>query len=156
MAPTSDGRLTVRDFPGSGELGPLLAARTTQSAPFFDALAEGRLVLQRCSDCARVRGHVAPVCPHCGGESSSWAQLDGRGVVHSWIRYRRSYLSQFDELVPYVVLCVQLEEGPRLFGRLVDDDGEDPTPGMRVQAVVERWRDGRAAPAFMRAGRDAG
>jgi uncharacterized OB-fold protein len=152
MATRSDGALRVADFPGAGELAPLLPPATAQSAPFFDALREGRLVLQRCSGCGRVRAPIGPVCPYCGDESAAWATLSGRGTVHSWIRYRRSYLPEFEPLMPYVVLCVALEEGARLFGRLVDDDaGGDPYPGMPVEAVVERWPDGGVVQAFTRA-----
>jgi hypothetical protein len=43
-----DHDLPMRAFPGTGELAPLLPPLTEQTAPFFDALGEGRLVLQRC------------------------------------------------------------------------------------------------------------
>ena len=141
------------DFPGAGTLAPLLPPLTEQSAPFFDALREGRLVLQRCSGCGRARGHIGPVCPYCGGESSSWQTLSGAGAVHSWIRYRRSYLPEFEPLMPYVVLCVALDEGPRIFGRLIDADrgsGSDPFSGMRVETVFERWPDGGVVHVFTR------
>lgn len=143
-----------REFPGSGELGPLLPPLTEQSAPFFDGLRESRLLLQRCESCNRVRGHVGVVCPFCGGETSSWETAGGAGTVHSWIRYRRSYLPEFESLVPYVVLCVTLDEGPRIFGRLVDADGggdDDPFSGMPVEVVFERWSDGGVMHAFRRA-----
>jgi uncharacterized OB-fold protein len=150
-----DHALPMRAFPGTGELAPLLPPLTEQTAPFFDALSEGRLVLQRCSGCGRLRGQIGPVCPYCGDDSSSWQALSGRGAVHSWIRYRRSYLPAFEPLMPYVVLCVTLDEGPRLFGRLIDDDvgggdASDPFPGMLVETVVERWPDGGAVHAFTR------
>jgi len=144
---------TVRDFPGTGELASLLPPPTEQSAPFFDALREGRLVLQRCSGCNRVRGHIGPVCPYCSDESSSWQTMTGAGAVHSWIRYHRSYLPEFEPLMPYVVLCVMLDEGARIFGRLVDADRggvPDPFPGMLVDTVFERWPDGGVVHAFTR------
>lgn len=150
MTPTDSPR-PIRHFPGAGELAPLLPPLTEQSAPFFDALREGRLVLQRCSDCARARGRVSPVCPYCGGESASWQTASGTGAVHSWIRYRRSYLPQFEPLLPYVVLCVTLDEGPRIFGRLIDADrgrAPDPFPDMPVELVFERWPDDGVMHAF--------
>jgi uncharacterized OB-fold protein len=152
MATRSERTLPERAFPGTGELAPLLPPATAQTAPFFEALADGRLALQRCSGCGRVRNPVGPVCPSCGSESASWETLSGHGTVHSWIRYRRSYLPQFEPLMPYVVLCVTLDEGARIFGRLVDDaSGEDPNAGMPVEAVVERWPGGGAVHAFTRA-----
>jgi uncharacterized protein len=121
--------------------------RTRESAPFFDALREGRLVLQACADCGRLRQPIAPVCPYCGGRRFEWRQCSGAGRVHSWVRYRRSYLPEFESLMPYDVLCVGLAEGPRIFGRLVAR-GVEPEIGMEVSLVVERFPSGECAPAF--------
>jgi uncharacterized OB-fold protein len=121
--------------------------RTRESAPFFDALREGRLVLQACGDCGRLRQPTAPVCPHCGGRRFEWRQCSGAGRVHSWVRYRRGYLPEFEPLMPYEVLCVQLAEGPRIFGRLLRS-GVEPEIGMEVSLVVERFPSGECAPAF--------
>jgi uncharacterized OB-fold protein len=146
----ADGRLTVREFPGSGDPAYLLPPRTGDVAPFWDALREGRLTLQRCRDCGRARFPVAPVCPYCGGRSHDWQPLSGSGTVHSWIRYHRSYLPEFEPLMPYDVLCVALDDGPRMFGRLAGDAG-DPWIGMPVQAIVERFPGGECVPAFVAA-----
>ena len=142
--------LTVREFPGSGDPGYLLPPRNRDVAPFWDALREGRLTLQRCSGCGRARFPVAPVCPHCGGRSWEWQPLSGAGCVHSWIRYHRGYLPEFEPLMPYHVLCVALDDGPRMFGRLAGD-APDPWIGMPVQAIVERFPGGECVPAFVAA-----
>ncbi|MEA2318086.1 MAG: hypothetical protein QOD44_2275 [Solirubrobacteraceae bacterium] len=140
--------LQIRDFPGAGEDPEHLMPRVTRdNAPFFDGLAEGRLALQECGDCGRVRYPVAPVCPHCGGRALRWRELSGGGTVHSFIRYRRPYLPEFEALVPYIVLCVELDEGARLFGRLAGP--AEAEVGARVQAIVERWPSGRCVHAFV-------
>jgi uncharacterized OB-fold protein len=142
--------LQIRDFPGAGEDPEHLMPRITrENAPFFDGLAEGRLTLQACGDCGRVRYPVAPVCPHCGGRELRWHELTGRGTVHSFVRYRKCYLPEFEVLMPYVVLCVELDEGVRLFGRLADGE---PGIGARVQGIVERWPSGRCIHAFVACG----
>ena len=146
----ADGRLTVREFPGSGDPAHLLPPRTGDVAPFWDALREGRLTLQRCRDCGRARFPVAPVCPYCGGRSCDWQPLSGSGTVHSWIRYHRGYLPEFEPLMPYHVLCVALDDGPRMFGRLAGD-APDPWIGMPVKAIVERFPGGECVPAFVAA-----
>jgi uncharacterized OB-fold protein len=154
----SELRLDVVDAPVAAALGHLLPPVTAQNAPFFDALLEGRLVLQRCGSCGRVRASRGPVCPHCGSEEATWQAVNGRGAVHSWIRYLRSYLPELESLLPYIVLCVELAEGVRVFGRLREEAGAwpDPYPGMPVEAIVERWSDGIAMYAFTRAERSRG
>jgi len=142
------GRLEQRDFPGAGDGAALLPPRTRENAPYWEGLRERRLLLQRCGGCARARFPVAPVCPHCGSTAHSWQPLSGAGSVHSWVRYRRAYLPEFEPLIPYEVLCVSLEQGPRVFGRLLDAGPGEPSIGMGVQAVVERFAGGDCVLAF--------
>ena len=52
---------------------------------------EGRLVLQACEGCGRLRYPIAPVCPYCGA-ARRLARCGGDGTVHSWVRHRRGYL----------------------------------------------------------------
>ena len=144
--PASDGPLELREFAGAGDPSHLLPRRTRQNAPFFAGLAEGRLVLQRC-DAGHARYPVAPACPVCARTGARWDELAGTGQVHSWIRYRRGYLPEFEPLMPYVVVCVALDDGPRMFGRLVDAD-RDPRIGDRVRMLVERLASGRHTIAF--------
>jgi uncharacterized OB-fold protein len=142
-------RLELREFPGPGDGAALLPPRTPENAPHWEGLRERRLLLQRCGSCARARYPVAPVCPHCGAGEYGWDELSGAGSVHSWVRYRRAYLPQFEPLVPYEVLCVSLEHGPRVFGRLVGESGGgDPEIGTAVQALVERFAGGDCVLAF--------
>ena len=142
-----EGSLELREFAGAGDGAALLPPRTPQNAPYWDGLRERRLLLQRCSACERARYPVAPVCPHCGASGFRWEELAGTGAVHSWVRYRRAYLPEFESLLPYDVLCVSLDGGPRVFGRLVEGDGA-PEIGMAVQALVERFAGGDCALAF--------
>jgi uncharacterized OB-fold protein len=144
----SDGVLEIRAFPGAGEPDRLLPRRTRQNEPFFAALAEGRLQLQRCTECGHARYPVAPACPRCGVTDARWDELPGTGSVHSWIRYRKSYLPEFEPLMPYVVLCVALDDGPRMFGRLAGAEG-DPAVGDRVRMVTERFASGQHTIAFI-------
>jgi hypothetical protein len=137
--------LELRDFPGAGDPTRLLPAQSTENAPFWNALAQGHLMAQACAACARTRHPIAPVCPYCSAVEFAWRALRGSGILHSWARYHRSYLPEFEPLMPYVVLCVSLDDGPRMFGRLASGE---PSIGMRVQAIVERFGGGGHALAF--------
>jgi uncharacterized OB-fold protein len=142
-----DGVLELRDFPGTGDPTRLLPRRTALNEPFFAGLADRRLRLQRCAACGHARYPVAPACPRCGSTDARWVQLAGTGAVHSWIRYRRSYLAEFEPLMPYVVVCIALDDGPRMFGRLAGAEG-DPAVGDRVRMIVERLPSGTHTFAF--------
>jgi uncharacterized protein len=140
--------LALREFPGAGDPAYLLPPHNRDVAPFWDSLREGRLRFQYCESCGRARYPIAPVCPHCGGSAQTWREHPGNGTVHSWVRYQRSYLPEFEPLLPYVVLCVELEGGPRIYGRLAAADVE-PAVDMRVAAVIERFPGGDCVVAFI-------
>jgi uncharacterized protein len=142
--------LDERAFPGAGDPSRLLPPLSTDLAPFLDGLRERRLVLRRCEDCAQFRHPPGPVCPYCGSPRHAPAEVSGQGAVHSWIRYHRSYLPEFEPLMPYVIVSAGLDEGPRIFGRLCDG-GEEPYIGMPVRAIVERCESGICLPAFVSA-----
>lgn len=147
MTPVRSRPILDRSFP----IDPtdLLPALTVENTPFWDGLRAGRLVVQACGSCGVSRFPIAPICPNCGSDKVQWRELSGRGTIFSWVRYHRSYLPEFQDLLPYVVVLVQLENGPRMFGRLVGSSS-DPTIDEAVALAIERWPDGRHVPVFTR------
>lgn len=144
---TDAAAFEIRSFPGVGESNHLIARITSDMAPFWDGFNSGQLVLQNCLSCGRSRYPVAPVCPYCRTSAFKWEAVSGAGSVFSWIRYHKSYQPEFEPLMPYCVLSVQLDAGPRMFGRLASPS--QPSIDMRVTAIGERWADGRILPAFI-------
>lgn len=143
----ADDQFEIRDFPGIGDAGKLIVRVTSDLAPYWDGFNDGKIVLQHCASCGRSRNPVAPVCPYCGSSSFDWKPVSHTGAIFSWIRYHKLYLPQFESLMPYCVVSVQLDAGPRMYGRLASETS--PKIGMRVQAMGERWADGRVLPAFV-------
>jgi hypothetical protein len=54
--------------------------------------------------------------------------------VYSWVTVHRALDPVFGDDVPYTVLAVDLDEGPRIFGRLCGN--ASPEAGQRVLAVI--------------------
>lgn len=135
------------DFPGNSDPSYLLPPPGRDLCQLLDGLESGRLVLQQCHACRRFRFPVAPVCPFCRDRGSDWAPLSGQGIVFSWIRYRKVYVPEYSEITPYVVVCVELEEGPRMVGRLLESESE-VFFGQPVEMSCERWPNGVLVPIF--------
>ena len=125
----------------------LLPAVTADNEVHWNGLQQGEYQLQCCEECSSVRYPIAPVCSNCGSVKWRWKHLSGRGTIFSWIRYHKSYLPEFQDLMPYAVAVIELEEGARVFGRLIEN-GSDVSIGTKVDIVIERWPDGRCVPAF--------
>jgi uncharacterized OB-fold protein len=91
--------------------------------PFWDGVERGELLVQRCAACDRRIWQPSPVCPSCGVPDPAWLPIDGAGTIASWIVVRPPTLPAYADHVPLVVLLVELAEGVRMLGYLVDDSG---------------------------------
>lgn len=103
----------------------------TDSAPYWAALGEERIELQRCSQCRRLRFPPLGRCPWCASTQFARETVDGAGCVYSWVVVHRAFQPSFATDVPYVIATVDLDAGPRLVVRL-----ECPGPisfGMRLR-----------------------
>ncbi|MBB3606527.1 hypothetical protein FHT40_006218 [Mycolicibacterium sp. BK556] len=111
------------------------------SAPYWAALADGRLELQHCRTCTHWTWPARPICSWCQGEDLTWEQVSGLGEVHSWIVTYQPYGPAFVDEVPYTVALVRLDEQPDLLipGPLTSD--VDIHQGLRVHAIPERVAD---------------
>jgi uncharacterized OB-fold protein len=72
---------------------------------FWDATAEGRLMLPRCEDCQTVIWYPRPYCPVCTSLRIPWFEAPDRGSVYSFTINRRGQadLSAYREAGEYVL-----------------------------------------------------
>ena len=117
---------------------------------FWDATAEGRLLLPRCEDCQTVIWYPRPFCPACGSLRVTWFEASGRGTVYSYTVNRRGTadLPEYRQAGTYVLAYVELEEGPRVMTNIVDCDPESVRIGQPVSIVFHETSQGTALPRF--------
>lgn len=121
---------------------------TLESKPYWDALNEGRLVLQSCGACGKVRHYPRPLCDACYSFDVRWIDAKGTGTVHSWTVTHHAFNPGFKAELPYVLVTVDLTEGVRMQAPLRGADADTLEPGLPVRLVIEAPRDGLALPAF--------
>ena len=88
-------------------------AATTQF--FWDAIADGRLVFQRCAACGVVRHPPAPMCGECHSVEWDTQESSGHGHVYTWIV---SHHPTKPDAEPRIVVLVELDEGIRFVANL--------------------------------------
>jgi len=118
---------------------------TDDSAVFWDAAAEQRLVAQRCVGCARLRHPPRPMCPHCHSLEFEVVELSGLGTLYSYAVLHHPQHPAFE--YPVLAALVDLDEGIRLVSNLVDVDG-DIEIGMRLRVTFVPTAADRAVPVF--------
>jgi uncharacterized OB-fold protein len=123
-----------------------LAPTTTPDTKFFwDALKDGKLLVQRCKGCSTLRHPPRPMCPRCNALAWEPIEACGRGTVYSFVLPRHPRWPWFDEI--YVVALIELEEGVRIVSNLNGVDPAEVTIGMPVEAYVEHF-DNVSLPQF--------
>jgi uncharacterized protein len=100
--------------------------------PYWSALREGELKIQRCA-CGACWLPARPECPSClKGDEWRWVSTRGRGRVVSWVIYHSAYHPAFADRLPYNVALVELEEGPRLITNILA-----PNESLRAEMPVK-------------------
>jgi uncharacterized OB-fold protein len=105
-------------------------AVTPDSAFWFEGARQGKLLVQRCTSCGRLRHPPAPSCRWC--QSLDWEAVEssGRGTLYSFVVVHHPQVPAFD--YPLVVGLVELEEGTRLVADVVDLEPDQVAIGMPV------------------------
>ncbi len=123
-------------------------AVTPALAPFFAAAREGRLVVQRCAACGALRFPAREICSACLATEVTWQAVSGRGTIFSYNVMHQIYHPGFAAAVPYAVVIVKLEEGPKITSNLVDCAPDAITIGMPVEVVFEQLSPEVTLPKF--------
>lgn len=129
------------------DFGELLPEITELNAPFWEGLAEGELRLQHCGACGAVQHPAESFCYACGGTDIAWRPSGGEGEIYSFIVVHQLYHKAFKDHLPYVVAIIQLDDGPRILGAMLELDGA-PEIGARVRPAFRRIDNERAVLLF--------
>jgi uncharacterized OB-fold protein len=89
---------------------------------YNQALKENRLLGLKCRDCGQITVPPKMVCSHCAGPDLEVVPLKGSGRIRTFTTVFVAAEGREAE-VPYVIVMVELDEGPWIMGNL---GGVDP------------------------------
>jgi hypothetical protein len=113
---------------------------TQADRPYWDALAERKVVFARCTACGLMTQRLPMVCTRCQGEAFEWSPVSGGGTIYSFSVARQTWVPAFRDELPYVVVAVAISEQPSLVvtTNLVGDyELDELTIGLPVVAEFE-------------------
>jgi len=96
--------------------GPTVTAVTR---PFWEAVAAGHLLIQRCRDCGSPIFYPRAICPTCWSDRLDWQPASGKGHLKTWSTIARPAHPAWTPVTPYSVGLVTLAEGPTLLTHLL-------------------------------------
>ena len=114
--------------------------------PFWAGCRAHKLMLQR--EPATGVVHWPPKPSYWSGSPLEWFEASGRGEVFSYVVGYEPVLPAFQELLPHIMVLVQLDEGPRLVGYMIHCTPEKMRFGMQVQVAYKRLTDDVTLPVW--------
>jgi len=110
--------------------------------PYFEAAAQGRLLVKKCADCGGIHHYPRGICPFCLSDKVSWLDAKGTGTVYTYSITRRG------GPVPYCIAYVTLDEGVSMMTNIVDCDLDEVRIGQRVKVTFKKSAGGMSIPMF--------
>jgi uncharacterized OB-fold protein/acyl dehydratase len=113
---------------------------------WWEGCDQGRLLIQKCSECGVLRHPPRPMCGKC--QSTRWEpiQASGRGTVYSYTVMHHPPIPGYD--FPCPVGVIELEEGTRLVANIAGCEIDDIHIGMKVECSFEDVDDEMKLPFF--------
>lgn len=111
---------------------------TSLSAPFWDGLKEGRILMQHCGACEKWTFYPRRHCSHCWSSDVEFREVSGQGTLYTYTVARVPTLPEFAGPEPQLMAVVELDEGVRLNTTLVGVSADKVKVGMRVKPVRAR------------------
>ena len=108
-----------------------------ESAPFWAGTRRRKLLFRQCNSCGRNHFYPRAACPHCWSEQCEWRAAAGTGRIFSYTVIHHNDSLPFREMLPYIVVLVDLDEGVRVTANLVECTPEVVHVGMAVQVIYE-------------------
>ena len=120
------------------------------SGEFYAWCRQGELRFQRCTDCGTFRHVPRQLCADCNSFAWEWARSSGRGTVYTWTVVQRALHPAFANDTPLAPVVVEMEEGVRLLGNMVDCAPQELVIGLPVEVEFEAVTPEVSLPRFRR------
>jgi hypothetical protein len=112
-----------------------------ETAPYWQAAAEGKLLLKRCNSCHSYHFYPRVFCPFCFSAETEWREAAGTGTIYSFSVTRRAE-------IPYAIAYVTLTEGPTMITNIVDCELDAIRIGQSVRVVFKPAENNQPVPMF--------
>jgi uncharacterized OB-fold protein len=117
---------------------------------FWDGTKAGELRVQVCNACGAKRFPPGPACQSCDSYDRGFEVASGEGTVFSYVVHRHPPVPGKE--LPIVIALIDLDEGLRMVGEVVDAVDADGAPtidiGTRLRVDFRRVDDDLTLPIW--------
>jgi uncharacterized OB-fold protein len=116
------------------------------TAFFWEGTRAGELRVQKCAACGALRHPPGPMCPHCHATARTYVVSEGRGTIYSYAVHHHPPIPGRE--LPILLVLVQLDDGVRMVGELLDATADLLEIGAAVEISMSRVDDDLTIPAW--------
>lgn len=119
--------------------------------PYWEALADGRLLLPRCDECGHWLWPAGHRCGACGHLGMRWEERPMAATIFTWTRTWHPFDGTQSLEVPFTTVLAEIDDcGIRLLGLLDDPDRVDPRIGEPISGRPgHTMNEGDAIPTIL-------
>jgi uncharacterized protein len=98
---------------------------------FYKFLGQQKLMAGKCLKCGKIHLPPRPLCDNCFSQDFEWVSVSGKGKL---VTYTVIHVApkQFQDLTPYTVGIVELEDGLKIPGMIQSTTQEHLKIGMEL------------------------
>ncbi len=131
-------------------MAQMVTGQLGAEGPYWDALAEGRLLLPRCKGCGQWHWPAVWRCGECGSWEHEWHERTLEGTIFTWTRTHHRFGGTEGLDLPYTTVLVTLNDAPIRLQGLMEGREDDLKIGARVTGRIDKTRFGDAAILSLR------
>jgi uncharacterized OB-fold protein len=96
---------------------------------FYKFIAQDKLMAGKCTRCGKIHLPPRPLCDNCFSQQFTWTEVSGKGKL---LTFSVIHIAppQFQDLTPYAVGIIQLENGAKIPGMITAIPQEQLRIGM--------------------------
>lgn len=133
------------------EMTSVLPVHNAISEPWFQAAAEGKLLIQKDPATGAVQMYPRARVVEAPEREPEWVEASGFGTLHTFTTVIRSVHQAFGARTPFTIAIIDLDEGARITSWMVNTPVERLRCDMRVKVVFREIHPGITMPCFTEA-----
>ena len=115
------------------------------TSEYWENIENKKLTRPVCNSCGENFFTPQVLCPNCLSDDWSYSESNGIGAIYSYTTVHRPMGEGFPS--PFVLVDIELDEGWRMYSRLINCNPEEIAIGLEVEVIFEKFMD-RTLPFF--------
>jgi uncharacterized OB-fold protein len=121
---------------------------SSETAAFWAACRQDRLIVQRCRACHKYQTYYRGFCCHCWERDLEDVFVSGDGIIWTYTVTHSNRTPGWQDHVPYILAAIELTEGVKLVSNVINCAESEIRVGLPVRVTFVQATDEVKLPYF--------